>query len=119
MANKHNVSMVDATEVKNRFGEMIKRAYLQEEHLIVRRAGIPVVAIIPVQDYERLIAEGDLPESIAQEIESSSRAAAARDRLRQFLADTHKNRPIVPDDEVEADIAAAIKAVRRQYEDRS
>jgi len=47
------ISIVKATEARIHFGEMIKRAYRGEEHLIIEKGGIPVVAIISVKDYER------------------------------------------------------------------
>ena len=40
-AHRPKVALVDATEAKNRFGALIKRAYEHEEHLIVRRGGLP------------------------------------------------------------------------------
>ena len=112
MPKKPMVNIVNATEAKNRFGEMIKRAYLQEEHLIVKRGGVPVVAIVPMQDYERLVAAGDLPEGIAQEITRSAEASASRARLKEFLADVHPQIPDVPEEEVDQDIKEAITAVR-------
>jgi prevent-host-death family protein len=66
------VKTVTATEAKNRFGEMIKGAYLNDEHLIVKRDGIPVVAIISIQDYTRLVAGKDRGRSSASTIEATS-----------------------------------------------
>ena len=60
MPKKLEVYIAPATEAKNRFGEIIKRAYSNGEHIIVERGGIPVVAIVPIQDYERLIDGQDL-----------------------------------------------------------
>jgi prevent-host-death family protein len=106
------VRVVTATEAKNRFGAIIKSAYLQEEHLIVQRGGIPVAAIIPMQDYERLIAGVDVPAEVAEAVGSSSKAANARAHLRSFLAEAHCQIPEVPEDEVNKDIQAAIAEVR-------
>lgn len=109
MTSKRMVRMVSATEAKNRFGTIIKQAYAGDEHLIVERGGIPVVAIVPIQDYERLIAEEDVATGIAQ----GSQAASARARLRTFLASTAQRMPAVPEAEVEQDILAAVTAVRQ------
>ena len=114
MPKKPMVRTVTATEAQNRFGAMIKRAYEDEEHLIVKRGGIPVVAIVPMQDYERLVAAENLPEEVAEEVASSSKAAAARAHLKAFLAKAHAQMPEVPDEEVEEDIQEAIAAVRQQ-----
>ena len=78
MPKKPTVRTVTATEAQNRFGALIKRAYADEEHLIVERGGIPVVAIVPMQDYERLVAAEFLPKEMAGEVTASSNAAAAR-----------------------------------------
>lgn len=57
MQQTATVRIVNATEAKNRFGEMIKHAYQDSEHLIVQRSGIPVVAILPMDEYERLMVQ--------------------------------------------------------------
>lgn len=113
MPNKPVVKIITATEAKNRFGEMIQNAYLRDEHLIVQRGGIPVVAIVPMQDYERLIANHALPGAVAQSVERGARAADARSRLRAFLAEIHKQLPDLPDTEVDQEIQQAIEAVRK------
>lgn len=109
MKHKPTVRMVTATEAKNRFGEMIQSAYLRDEHLIVQRGGIPVVAIVPMQDYERLIASDELPDAVAR----GAKAADARMRLRAFLAEAHRQLPDVPEAEVDQDIQQAINAIRK------
>ena len=93
MTSKRMVRMVSATEAKNRFGAIIKQAYAGDEHLIVERGGIPVVAIVPIQDYERLIAEADLTTELAAGIAQGSQAANARVRLRAFLAGAAQRMP--------------------------
>lgn len=108
------VRVVSATEAKNRFGEMLKGAYQRSEHLVVERGGIPVAVIVPIQDYEQLIEEGDLPAEKAAELGRESETARARTRLAEFLARVQAQMPDVPADEVEQDIEEAIQAVRRQ-----
>jgi prevent-host-death family protein len=90
LPKKLEVYIAPATEAKNRFGEIIKRAYSNGEHIIVERGGIPVVAIVPIQDYERLIAGQDLSERIAQGIVQSSGEASARTKLSIFLAEAQQ-----------------------------
>ncbi len=112
LKKKPMIKVVTATEAKNRFGELIKGAYLREEHLIVKRDGIPVVAIVPMADYERLVNAEDLPADLADEIASSSKAMHARSQLAAFLDQVHDKIPDVPEEEVERDIAEAVQAVR-------
>jgi len=116
-AHNPKIAVVEATEAKNRFGAVIKRAYEQEEHLIIRRAGLPVVAIIPVQDYEQLIRAAAQGEPMSPEVAAGMRAAAARIRLRDFLTAAHTTMPDAPD--AEQDIARAVKAVRKTSRRRS
>jgi len=106
------VSVVTATEAKNRFGELIKRAYLGEEHLIVKRGGIPVVAIVPIADYERLITPEVLPDEIAQAVVTGTREELARRNLLAFLEKVQAKTPEVPEAEAEEDIQRAVQAVR-------
>ena len=42
---------ITATEAKNRFGEVIRRVCKDGETLIVERGGLPVMAIVPMQEY--------------------------------------------------------------------
>jgi prevent-host-death family protein len=104
--------MVTATDAKNRFGEMIKGAYLNDEHLIVKRDGIPVVAIISIQDYTRLVAGQVQPQEIPAELLTEAQAAQARTQLQDFLNSVHAKLPPSTDAETEQDIQEAIQAVR-------
>src|SRR3989339_518349 len=102
------VRIVNATEAKNRFGELIKHAYLEDEHLIVKRGGIPVVAIVPMADYERLISSEDLPAEVAQEVRASTKQERARRRLLTYLNEVHQKMPAVSEEEADRDIQEAI-----------
>ena len=111
------VRVVTATEAKNRFEDMIKGAYLPEEHLIVKRDGVPVVAIVPIADYERLVNREELPAELRDEMAASSRGSAAGARLTRlldFLEEVHEHMPDVSEEEAERDIAEAIRAVRSE-----
>jgi prevent-host-death family protein len=45
---------ITATEAKNRFGEVIRRVYKGGETLIVERGGLPVMVIVPMQEYRTI-----------------------------------------------------------------
>ena len=109
---KRMVRIVNATEAKNRFGELIKHAYLEDEHLIVKRGGIPVVAIVPMADYERLVTSEEIPPEIAKEVSASSKQELARRRFLEYLEQAHQKTPVVPEEEANRDIEEAIRAVR-------
>ena len=106
------VKVIKATEAKNRFGEIIKQAYLGEEHVIVKRGGIPVVAIVPIADYERLMVPEEMPDEFAQTVAVSSKEEMARRRLIEFLDQVQTRIPEVSEEEADRDIQEAIQAVR-------
>ncbi len=106
------IKVVTATEAKNRFGAIIRRAYIGEEHLIVQRDGIPVVAIVPMTDYERLINPADLPDEVSRDVQVSVRAVRARARLLDVLNEAHGEISRIPVEQVEEDVMHAIHEVR-------
>lgn len=112
MAKKTRIRVINATEAKNRFGAIIQRAYLREEHLIIKRGGIPVVAIVPMADYERLIPPEELPPEITEEVSVSTKEERARQRLLKLLERVHQKMPDVPEEEAQRDIEEAIRALR-------
>ncbi len=115
MKNSPTVRVVSATEAKNKFGEIIKHAYAADEHLIVEKSGIPVVAIIPMADYQQLVGAPTVGEpKAAQEAAEASRRAQARRDLAEFLKQVHATMPNYPEEEVDRDIAQAIAEVRAE-----
>ena len=48
------MSRINATNARQFFGEVIKRAVTGGEHLIVEKNDLPVVVIVPVADYEKM-----------------------------------------------------------------
>jgi prevent-host-death family protein len=81
-----------AREARNRFADLLGRVHYGGETVIVERSGKPMVAVIPVEMYERLIAEREARFQVL-------------DRIREQL-------PEVPAEEVERDVAEAVAAVR-------
>lgn len=91
-------TVIDAGEQRDRLNELVGRVHEVGETIIVERSGEPVAAVIPVEMYERHIAE---------------RAArlAVLDRLRSAI-------PQYPEEEVLADVAEAVREARRNRADR-
>jgi prevent-host-death family protein len=110
---KPMVRVVTATEAKNRFGTFIKEVYLGEGHVIVTRGDIPVVAIVPMGDYEQLISPEDLPAEVGQTVAASTREARARQRLLAFLDRVQGELPEVSEEEAQDEIEQAIRAIRK------
>lgn len=46
--------VISSTEAQTHFGALIRRVFRNGAHIIVERGGFPVVAIIPVSEYEAM-----------------------------------------------------------------
>ena len=62
---------------------MLRDAYQSEQHVVIEKTGMPVAALIPIADYERMMRaiSGDIPNNVAIE----ARAQTARGDLREKL----------------------------------
>ena len=91
---------VSAREARNRFADIMGSIRYGGEEVIVERSGRPMAALIPVDTYERLIAE-------------------RRTRF-EVLDQIRSNLPDVSSDEIENDVVRTIKELRsRSAEGRS
>jgi len=84
-----------AREARQRFSELLGRVGFGKENVIVQRSGKPMAAIIPVDVYERLIADREARFRVLE-------------RIRGQLPD-------LPDAEIATDVAQAIAEVRADY----
>ena len=105
------VKVITSTEAQNQFGAMLKRAYQSAEHLIIERDGIPVAALIPIADYQRLLADAPTSELTQRVAVASQREQALRE-LQTFLQDVHAKMPDVDEQEADRLIAQAVREVR-------
>jgi prevent-host-death family protein len=85
--------VVGAREARRRFSDLLGRVGYGGEVAIIERSGKPMVALIPVEVYEQLVAEREARFQIL-------------DRLRSKL-------PEIPEEEVENDVSQAIDTVRK------
>jgi prevent-host-death family protein len=86
------VKTIGAREARSNFSQLLGQVHFGGQVVIVERFGRPMVAIIPLEDYQRLIAEREARFQVLDEI-----------RLRL---------PNLTVEEVEQDVAEAIAAVR-------
>ena len=86
------VVRMGAREARNNFAHLIGRVHYGGQVVIIERSGKPMVAVIPLEMYERLI--------------------AGREARFQVLDRIRRRLPDVPQAEVEQDVAEAIAAVR-------
>jgi prevent-host-death family protein len=86
------VERMGAREARNKFADLVGSVHYGGQIVIVERSGKPMVAVIPVEMYQQLVAEREARFQIL-------------DRVRSRLPD-------VPEEEVERDVTEAIAAVR-------
>lgn len=81
-----------AREARANFADLLGRVHYRGETVIVERSGKPMVAVIPIELYELLVAEREARFQVL-------------DRLRERAPD-------VPEEEVLDDVAEAVAAIR-------
>lgn len=83
---------IGAKEARHNFADLLGRVHYSGQVVIVERSGQPMVAVIPAEMYQRLVAERETRFQVLDHI---------RSRLPDFSPD-----------EVEGDLTEAIAAVR-------
>ena len=86
---------IGAREARNRFADLLGSVHYGGQVVIVERSGKPMVAVIPVEMYQQIIAERETRFQVL-------------DRIRSRV-------PEVPAEEVAQDVAEAIEAVRATH----
>lgn len=86
------VERVGAREARNKFADLLGNVHYGGQVVIVERSGKPMVAVIPVEMYQQVIAEREIRFQVL-------------DRIRSRV-------PEVSAEEVTQDVAEAIEAVR-------
>jgi prevent-host-death family protein len=63
-------AVIAATEVRRNFGDVIRRVYSGNEHIVVEKDGLPVAVILSLPEYEAIRKEQKLRrfESLARRI---------------------------------------------------
>jgi prevent-host-death family protein len=85
--------VIGAREARQRFADLLGRVGYGGEVAIVERSGKPMVALIPIEVYELLVAEREARFQVL-------------DRIRSKLPD-------IPEEEVEKDVNWALDALRK------
>jgi prevent-host-death family protein len=87
------------SEVKAKLSSLVNEVYRQEKRILVEKAGIPVAAVISVNDLERL-------NQFERDWEERFRVV---DEMREAFKD-------VPPDQIERDVAAIVREMRDERE---
>jgi prevent-host-death family protein len=84
--------VVGAYEARRRFGQLIEEAFYRRDHFIVERAGRPMAAIVPVDEYQRW-------------------QRLAKARLFQMLDESWRRTADVAVEELERDVDEAMRSL--------
>jgi prevent-host-death family protein len=91
------IERMGARKARNSFADLLGSVHYGDQVVVVERFGKPMVAVIPAEMYERLVAEREARFQVFDRI---------RDRA-----------PDVPAEEVEQDVSEAIAAIRARAAD--
>lgn len=86
--------VIGAREARQRFADLLGRVGYGKEVAIVERSGKPMVAVIPVELYEQLVAE--------------------REARFQVVSDIRGRLPEISEEEAAEDVAQAVAEVRAE-----
>ncbi len=86
---------IGARQARNNFAHLLGSVHFGKEEVIIERSGKPMVAMIPVDLYEQMIAE--------------------REARFQVLERIRQRSPDVAEEEVMQDVTAAVAAVRNAH----
>ena len=97
---------IPSTVAHRKFGDLVRRTYIGDEHFIVEKDGLPVVVILSVVEYETLMAERERWEQDRQR------------RLQQFREATRGIGQAIADSGLtEEEIMAQLEETRQQVFD--
>jgi len=86
------VLRVGAREARNDFAELLGKVHYGRQSVIIERSGKPMAAMIPIDLYEQMVTEREARFRVVDQV---------RSRVSEL-----------PPEEVEADVAEAVAAVR-------
>lgn len=105
------IRIVPASQAKNNFGEMLKRVYQGDEPQIIERAGMPVAALISLQNVQRLYPS---PKQKRPKLTASIKRQAAVQRLHTLLDEMQHGSEQLDERQVDADVMNQVRAVRQK-----
>jgi prevent-host-death family protein len=91
--------IIGAYEARRRFGQLIEEAFYKKDSFIIERAGRPMAVLVPIEDYHKW-----------QQL--------ARDQVFRMVEQVWERTKEVPPEELEQDIAQALKTLQEQPHQR-
>jgi len=89
---------ISAMEARKTLGQIMNEVSLRNDEYIIERAGKPLVAVITIQEYERIKNEREL----------------ARERFFETVDKVYEKTKNIPLEEIETTIEKAVEAVKNQ-----
>ena len=65
---------IPATQAHRQLGELIRRVHSGREHFVVEKDGLPVAALISMNEYQQLMRERELREERLKRFQENARA---------------------------------------------
>lgn len=96
------IQTINASQARQQFSQLLNQVFRRQARVIVEKSGIPVAAIVSAQDLEQL-----------------SRLEQQRAERFKALDATRGAFKVIPDEELEREVAKAIAAVRRKNRKRA
>lgn len=90
---------ISAMEARKHFGELLESVYYRGDAVTIERAGKPMAVVVPAADYEAFDAK---------------RREEAKERFFAIVDTIHARNAHIPADEVERDVAEALRQVRAE-----
>ena len=87
---------ISAVEARKKFGEILEGVYYRGDEVLIERAGKPMAAVIPLEQYEAM--------------------ERARDRLIDLVESNWEANKDIPPEKIEEAITRAIRQVRGREE---
>lgn len=81
VTSREEATTITATQAQRRFGELIRRVFSGHEQVIVEKDGLPVMAIIPMGEYEVFTRER---ETRAKRLENAAREIGSEAQRRGY-----------------------------------
>ena len=83
---------VTAVRARGKLGEMLEEVYYRGDHYIIERAGKPMAAVVPVEQYEQWRREREAFFDLVGEIRSRT-VDATPEQIEQDVAKARRRRP--------------------------
>jgi prevent-host-death family protein len=82
---------VTAVRARGKLGEMLEEVYYRGDHYIIERAGKPMAAVVPVEQYEQWRRERDAFFGLVEDIRARN-VGATPEQVQEDVARTRRRR---------------------------